>query len=89
MENVALLDDFFARRAERFEWVRPRAWLIGFPRMLGSGSIDDLTEALVRDTGVMLVPGSMFDHPGNHFRIGFGRRTMPEALARFEAFLDR
>jgi len=86
--NLALLDDFFARRAERFEWVRPRAWPIGFPRMLSPGSIDELADGLVRAAGVMLLPGSIFDHAGNHFRIGFGRRNMPEALARFEAFLD-
>ena len=88
MDNLALLDDFFTRRADRFAWVRPRAWPVCFPKMLGPGSIEDLTEDLVHSTGVMLVPGSIFDHPGNHFRIGFGRRNLPEALARFEAFLD-
>ena len=87
--NLALLDDFFARRRDRFEWVRPRAWLVGFPRMLGPESIETLTERLVEDSGVMLVPESQFGHAGNHFRIGFGRRNMPEGLARFEAFLDR
>jgi len=37
---------------------------------------------------VLLLPGSQFGHPGNHFRIGFGREDLPMALERLEAFVD-
>jgi hypothetical protein len=30
----------------------------------------------------MIVPGSIFDYPGAHFRLGLGRRNFPEVLAR-------
>jgi hypothetical protein len=36
---------------------------------------------------VLLLPGSVFDHPGDHFRLGFGRTDLPQALARLDAFL--
>jgi len=85
--NLALLDEFFARRADWFEWVRPRAGLVGFPRLLGSVPVDDFAARLVEETGVLILPESVFDHTGNHFRIGFGRRDMPEALARFDAYV--
>ena len=32
---------------------------------------------------------AQFQHDGNHFRIGFGRTDMPEALERLEQFLMR
>ena len=35
---------------------------------------------------MLLLPGSQFGHPGNHFRLGFGRTDLPEALGRLEAF---
>ena len=35
---------------------------------------------------MLLLPGSVYGHPGNHFRLGFGRRNMPEALSRLERF---
>jgi hypothetical protein len=35
---------------------------------------------------VLILPGSIYEHPGNHFRVGFGRRNMPEALGRLERF---
>jgi len=34
----------------------------------------------------LILPGSQFGYPGNHFRLGYGRRDMPEALAALEHF---
>jgi aspartate/methionine/tyrosine aminotransferase len=42
----------------------------------------------VEAEGVLLLPGSQLGHPGNHFRIGFGRENLPAAVERLEAFLD-
>ncbi|MEP6638464.1 MAG: aminotransferase class I/II-fold pyridoxal phosphate-dependent enzyme [Chloroflexota bacterium] len=88
--NLVLLDAFFEDWADRFAWVRPRAGSIGFPRLTVPGvRIDDWAAELVRAEGVLLVPGSQFEHPGNHFRLGFGRADLPEALGRLEAFAGR
>jgi hypothetical protein len=38
---------------------------------------------------VLLLPGTLYDDPGNHFRIGFGRKNLPDALASLEDFLRR
>lgn len=90
LDNVARLDDFFARWPDAFEWVRPRAGSIGYPRLVAPGAqIDDWAARLVETEGVLLLPGSQFGDPGNHFRIGFGREDLPEALARLEAFVER
>jgi hypothetical protein len=35
---------------------------------------------------VLILPASQFGYPGNHFRLGFGRRDMPDALARLVRF---
>jgi hypothetical protein len=41
----------------------------------------------------MVVPGSIFDLPpqlhylSQHFRVGLGRRNLPEVLAQFENYL--
>ena len=84
--NLPLLDEFFARWEGAFEWVRPRGAAIGFPRLVADVAVDDFARELVCEEGVLLLPGSIYEHPGNHFRIGFGRRNMPEALARLERF---
>lgn len=85
--NLALLDDFFARHSSRFSWVRPKAGPIAFPKLL-AGNVETFCDELVHESGVLLLPGTMYDHPGSHFRLGFARQNMPEALARLEQFLS-
>jgi aspartate/methionine/tyrosine aminotransferase len=85
--NMALLDAFFAEHGDRFAWVRPRAGSIGFPRLLDDTPIDRFAAELVEAERVLLLPGSQFGYPGNHFRIGFGRENMAAGLARLEAFI--
>jgi aspartate/methionine/tyrosine aminotransferase len=85
-ENLKLLDRFFETHGDLFRWERPRAGSIAFPRLL-RGSIDELVRTLVEGPGVLLAPGSVFGDAENHFRLGFGRKDMPEALGSLEAFL--
>jgi aspartate/methionine/tyrosine aminotransferase len=83
--NLELLGAFFAQNGDRFAWVRPRAGSVCFPKLL-RGDVDEFVAALVEREGVLLVPASRFAYPGNHFRLGYGRRDMGEALSRLETF---
>jgi aspartate/methionine/tyrosine aminotransferase len=87
--NLALLDPFFERQAARIRWVRPAGGPIGFPELLVDSPVEAFVQNLLDAEGVLLAPGAMFGHPGNHVRLGFGRTTMPAALERLEAYLDR
>lgn len=84
--NLALLDGFFERYADRFTWVKPKAGSIAFPHLNGA-DVDAFCHDLVTRAGVLLLPGSVYGDEGNHFRLGFGRRNMPEALGALEGFL--
>ena len=74
LDNVALVDDLIARHPDRLQWHRPRAGAIGFPRLLGDEPVDDFCARLRDEQGVLLLPGTVYGHARNHFRIGFGRR---------------
>ena len=87
--NLPLLDGFFERWAGIFEWVRPRGGSIGFPRLLANVPVQQFSEDLVGETGVLIMPGTVFGDTGNHFRVGFGRTNMPEALARLESYASQ
>lgn len=84
--NLTLLDDFFQRYADTFSWVRPKAGSIAFVRLMAEEAAPFCHE-LVKRAGVLLLPGTLYGHPGNHVRIGFGRRSMPAALRALERFL--
>jgi aspartate/methionine/tyrosine aminotransferase len=86
--NLALLDEFMARHDASFEWVRPCAGSVCFPRF-ARGDIDRFAADLVEAEGVLLLPASQFGYGNDHFRLGYGRADMPEALARLGRFLER
>ena len=86
LRNLPLLTAFFARHTNIFEWTPPNAATIGFARFKPQQDVHDWCESLVRDAGVLLLPGTVYDEP-RHIRFGYGRRNMPESLGQFEAYL--
>lgn len=85
--NITMLDEFFCAHHDRFTWIRPEGGCVGFVRLLGLQNVDDFCNKLLRDKGVLLLPASVYEETTNHFRIGFGRKNMPEALREMEKFL--
>ena len=87
--NLAHLDGFFARQAAHVAWVRPRGGSIAFPELRAEVPVGRFAEDLLQAEGVLIAPGSIFGHPGRHFRLGFGRADLPVGLERLEAFMER
>lgn len=86
--NLQACEQFFAAHPAQFRWLPPQAGSVAFPRWLGPGSVEEFSRQLIDRQGVMLVPGSIFDYPG-HFRVGLGRRDLPEGLRQVADFLAR
>lgn len=87
-DNLRMLDEFFAEFHEQFGWVRPEGGCVGFVHYKGHGSVEDFTENVRKKTGVLLMPASVYDTASSHFRVGFGRKNMPEALSRLRAYMQ-
>lgn len=86
LRNLPVLDSFFRQRSHLFEWVKPNASPIGFVRYKPERDVLSFCEDVVRNAGVLLLPGTVYDEP-RHIRFGYGRKNMPEALAQFSAYL--
>ncbi len=82
LKNLDIAKAFFAKNAQWFQWLPPQAGSVAFPRWLGSQTVEAFCAAVLDQQGVMIVPGSIFEYPGSHFRIGLGRKNLGEALAR-------
>lgn len=88
-KNLDFLDSFFARYPEIFSWKRPLAGSTAFPKLLLPLSIDSFVEDLIAKAGVLLLPGSVYDYPGNYFRLGFGRKDVPEVVTHLERYIHK
>ncbi len=92
--NLELLDDFFARWAEFFDWRRPDGGCVAYPRYKGADGVETFTKRLVEDSGVLLLPSSIYrseltETPADRFRIGCGRAGIDEGIAALDAYLAR
>jgi aspartate/methionine/tyrosine aminotransferase len=86
-KNLILLDDFFHKYNKIFTWIKPKAGSIAFPRILVGSSVEDFCLDLLKEKSVLLMPSTNYDYGEHHFRIGFGRKNMPEALDKLEEYV--
>lgn len=87
-QNLAIAATFFAKHDEHFFWIQPQAGSVAFPKWMADTPVDDFCREVLAQQSVMIVPGSIFDAAGNHFRLGLGRKNFAEALQRVQAFLQ-
>lgn len=92
--NLEMLDAFFADFPGLFDWRRPDGSCVAFIRYKGADGVERFTERLVEETGVLLLPSSIYHSelgpvPQDHFRIGFGRSNLPGGLTVFREWLMR
>ena len=87
-DNLQAAEQFFAEHAERFVWIRPQAGSIAFPKWVADIPVEQFCQGVLDQQGVMIVPGSIFDFPGNHFRLGLGRKNLPEVMQRVSDYLQ-
>jgi aspartate/methionine/tyrosine aminotransferase len=84
--NLKELIGFFEKYKGYFNLSLPSGSSVAFPYYYKD--TDLLAESLIESKGVLLMPSSMFEYDKNHFRIGFGRKNMVEALKLFEKFCE-
>jgi aspartate/methionine/tyrosine aminotransferase len=86
-DNLALLDQVFARHAGFVDWLRPQGGMTAFPRLESGADTRVFCQRLAK-RGVLMVPGDCFGQPA-HFRLGLAAsgERFPFAMERFAEFL--
>ncbi|WFR71047.1 aminotransferase class I/II-fold pyridoxal phosphate-dependent enzyme [Prescottella defluvii] len=90
--NLPVFDALFSEFADAFEWQAPDGGCVAYPRYLGSEGVEEFCTRLVEESGVLLLPASMYRSeltptPADRFRIGVGRRNSEDGLAVFAQWM--
>ncbi len=85
--NVQAGRSFFQIHDEIFKWYEPLGGSVAFPTLAGRVQVEKFCGDLIRKKSILLLPGGIFNYPGNHFRIGFGRRDFKTILGELESYL--
>ncbi len=86
-QNLALLDEFFEKFNNVFNWIKPKAGSIAFPSIKIDRNIEEFCLDVYNKKSVLLMPGTHYDIGKKHFRIGFGRLNMPKSLRVFQEYI--
>lgn len=81
--NLETLTVWINQHHENVEWVRPKGGVSAFLHLRGVGDIEAFCHHLAQNYGVLLVPGTCFNHQG-FVRLGFGG-----AASEFQIGLSR
>lgn len=88
--NINSSRAFFARFDGLFWASYPQAGTITLVELRADLPVDDFAAAALDEAGVMVLPASVMLFEGNYFRLGLGRRSLPQALEHLEqVIIDR
>lgn len=89
--NQKIAGAFFDRHASTMTWIPPRAGTVCFPRLAGGEHETTGAEAfcarVLRDSGVLLLPSTVYGYGDSHFRLGLGRDDFATGLEVLDAYL--
>lgn len=86
-DNLTLVDAFFDRYPQLFEKKTITCGPVAYHKLLLDMPVKDFCQMAVDKKGVLLLPSEIYDMDDQYFRMGYGRKNVPESLAKFEEFL--
>ena len=98
-----LMRQFLARHASLFDWVAPQGGCLVFPRLnrkfcavhgpegegVRSGVAERFALDLLTVEKVLILPGQLYDFPGEALRLSFASKTLQQALERVDRFIQQ
>ena len=92
--NLVVLTEFFREYSHLFEWQLPDGGCVGCVRYKGADGVEAFTDRLVRESGVLMLPASVYrselnELPTDYFRVGYGHSSLPTALNAMREWLER
>ncbi len=86
-DNIKLVDEFFDRYPQLFEKKATTCGPVAYHKLLLDMPVKDFCQMAVDKKGVLLLPSEIYGMEDQYFRMGYGRKNVPESLAKFEEFL--
>lgn len=86
-DNLKLVDEFFERYPNLFEKKAITCGPVAYHKLLIDMPVKEFCQLAVDKKGVLLLPSDIYGMDDQYFRMGYGRKGVPESLAKFEEFL--
>lgn len=88
-DNIALAKGFFEKHKNIFINNVPAAGPVAFHRLKSGEDANAFCEELIEKSGVLLLPGSVYEAENSYFRMGYGRKNFGECLSVLDEHLQK
>jgi len=85
--NIEIFQKFIDKNKQYFSWSPPQAGTLAVVELLVKQPVVEWAKKLAEQSGLLLLPCSLFGLPGNYFRLGLGQKNFPQGLTLLEKYL--
>jgi aspartate/methionine/tyrosine aminotransferase len=86
-ENIKVFQNFVDEHKELFSWYPPQAGILAIVEVKSDMPIEVWARELADQTGILVLPATLFSLPGNYFRLGLGKNNFKYLLEKLSQFL--
>lgn len=87
--NIALFQKFVNEHQNLFHWQPPQAGMLAIVEVKNVTSIELWAKDLAKNTGILILPATLFGLSGSYFRLGLGKNNFKYLLTQLSAFLKQ
>lgn len=86
--NKKLFSQFIAKHSSLFSWHKPKQGILTTVKCHFNEPVEQWCTALAQQTGILLLPTSLFGLEGNYVRLGLGKKSFAKSLERLDNYLS-
>lgn len=87
--NIKLFQAFVAKNSDQFNWQPPKAGVLAVVEVTNTRDIKGWAENVTYNTGVLILPATLFGLSGNYFRLGLGQNNFEALLTKLSDYLEK
>ncbi|MFT5756625.1 MAG: aspartate/methionine/tyrosine aminotransferase [Alteromonadaceae bacterium] len=87
-KNIEIFQVFIDNNRSVFSWKAPQAGILAVVELLIEQPVADWAKKLAEQSGLLILPCSLFGLSGNYFRLGLGQENFSQSLALLEKELS-
>jgi len=88
-ENIETFEHFVRHHEQLFSWVRPKAGFLALVSFNNDMPIELWAKQVAKETGILILPSTLFGLTGQYFRLGLGQSNFSQLLEELSSYIEK
>ncbi len=82
--NIDVFESFLSDIGSLFAWRKPKGGIMTLVKTELKMPLHQFARSLAQSDGILMLPGDLFGIDGDYFRLGLGRKNLPDVLEKLK-----